>query len=661
MSETPNSPPPAPTSGGKGLIIGAVVLAGVAAAGAMMFMKKDGAPPASVPQASAPATPPAPVPPPAPKLFSESLGDIEAVTAFGSVALKGVKTVNSSLSKDDVIAALKGDLGQLAKLSAEALTADSLTWVQKGVNSTTTTYEAIEARSIKAGVVGTMVSAKGTSDGRAGEKRETHTTFEGVSVQALDVPLMVRWFVESDPEGKAEFKSLHGAYLIKSMKVAVEGANVDIGPVSFSSSKVRPARRSLNSLIADLQVYSEQTKAKETATKEDAAKAPAAPQDGKTAPDAPKEAKKPDEAKLFLALLDLFSSFEVGQGSVDGIKVTATDPKNEGPSSGEVRKMTFGGGALGGFAMEGMSITGNDGSMSIGKIDMRGDLTTLFMVGADKAMRASADTLTPADKELQEVIRGRLAKTPLGDLSFGVENVSGDFPNQKGKPEAGRLAFTLGRFALVSGGFVAVTPTRFDYLLEKLDVPLPKDSRDATAVALREMGMDRINLGARLTASWNEATQGLSVKEISVDVAQLARFAINGEIGNVPRAFFEDPKTNWPSAMGATINALVMDVENRGGLAKLTDVIARQQKKTGEQMRKEFASIAPLLIAGVLAGHPDSGKVAQAVADFIRNLNSLHLKMTAAGPNGIVLTDLATASRNPAEFAQKLRFEIEGK
>ncbi|MCA0405336.1 MAG: hypothetical protein LCH39_04210 [Proteobacteria bacterium] len=656
MSDTPNSPTPAPKSGGKGLLIGAVALAGVAAAGAMLFMKNGATPPASAPQASAPVAPPAPVPPPAPKLFSEAIGDVEATTAFGSVALKGVKTVNANLTKDDVIAALKGDLALLSKLNAEAVTAESLIWVQKGVTSNSTTYEALEARAIKAGVIGTLVSAKGTSIGRKGEKQETHTTFEGVSVEALDVPLMVRWFVESDPEGKAELKSLHGAYVIKSMKVAMEGANVDFGAFTFAGSKVRPARRSVNSLIADLQTYSEQNKAKE-----EAAKAPAAPQDGKPAPEAPKEAKKPDEAKLFLALLDLFSSFEVGKGAIEGIKISAKEPKNDGPSGGEVRKITFGGGAMGGLGMEGMSITGNDGSMSIGKVDMRGDLTALFMVGADKAMRASADTLTPADKELQDVIRARLAKTPLPDLSFGIENVSGDFPNQKGKPEAGRLAFTLGRFALTSGGFVSVTPTRFDYLLEKLDVPLPKDSRDATAIALREMGMERINLGARVTASWNEATQGLTIKEISTDVAQLARLAINGEIGNVPRAFFEDPKTNWPSAMGATINSLVIDVENKGGLAKLADIAAREQKKTGEQMRKEFATIAPLLIAGVLAGHPDSGKVAQAVADFIRNLNSLHLKVTAAGPNGIVLTDLVTASSNPAEFAQKLRFEIEGK
>lgn len=660
MSDTPNSPSPAPKSGGKGLIIGAVVLAGVAAAGAMLFTKNGSAPPASSPQASAPVAPPAPVPP-APKLFSESIGDIEASTVFGSVALKNIKTVNSSLTKDDVVAALKGDAALLGKLNAEAITADSVLWTQAiGDSKTTTTYENVEARAIKAGVVGAMTSAKGTSVGRAGEKRETNTTFEAVSIQNLDVPMMVRWFNEADPEGKAELKTLHGPYAIKSMKVAVEGANVDFGLMTFSGSKVRPARRSVNALLADLRTYSEQQKAKLDAAKEPA-KDGAKPEENKAPADATKDTKKGDEAKLMLALLDLFSSFELGQGSIDGIKVAATDPKADGPSAGEVRKVNFTGGSAGGFSLEGLSVTGNDGSMGIGKIDTRGDLTALFMVGADKAMRASADTLTPADKELQEVIRQRLAKTPLPDMSFTIENVSGDFPNQKGKPEAGRLAFTLGRFALTSGGFVSVTPTRFDYLLEKLDIPLPKDSRDASVVALREMGMDRLNMGARLSATWAEATQGLSVKEVSVDISQLARLAISGEIGNVPRAFFEDPKTNWPSAMGATINALVIDLDNKGGLAKLADIAAREQKKTGEQMRKEFSTIAPLLIGGMLAGHPDSGKVAQAVSDFIRNLNNLHLKVTAAGPNGIVLTDLATAGQNPAEFAQKLRFEIEGK
>ena len=63
----------------------------------------------------------------------------------------------------------------------------------------------------------------------------------------------------------------------------------------------------------------------------------------------------------------------------------------------------------------------------------------------------------------------------------------------------------------------------------------------------------------------------------------------------------------------------------------------------------------------MLAGHPDAAKASESLSAFIRNLNGLHLKVTAAGPNGIVLTDLAAAKDNPAAFAQKLRFEVEGK
>lgn len=658
MSETPNSPPPAPSSGGKGLILGAVVLAGVAAAGAAMFMKKDGAPPATAPkEASAPAkpvaAPPAPV---APKVFSESVGDIEIVTTVGRAQFKGVKSVNASLTKDEVVAALKGDLALLAKLDAEALTAETVTWAQEiGKTKGNTTYSNVEAKGIKGGVISLWTAASSSSLSQSAEKREISSAIDAISIQNFDIPLLVRWFTETDPEGKAPLKTLHSLYQFKSMKMSMEGLNIDAGAFTLSDSKLRPARRAVSTLLGELNTYAEQERLRAEAEKN-----PPKPDAAPAAGEAPKLPPKPDDTKMLITLVDLSGSFELGKGSVDGIKIAAIEPKDEGPSSGEIRKISFAGGPSGFFGLEGIGVTGKDGKMSLGKVETRGDLTTLLLMAADKGLRESTND-SQANKELQDVIRARVANATLPDISLILEALAGDFPNTKGKPEDGRMAFSLGRFSLTSGGFVALTPTRVDYVIDKLDVPLPKDSNDATIIALRESGMERMTLAARLNGSWAEATQSFSLKELSVDIAQLARLAISSEIGNVPRAFFEDPKTNWPSAMGATINALVMDVENRGGLAKLTDVLARQQKKTGEQMRKEFASIAPLIIAGMLSGHPDSGKVAQAAADFIRNLNSLHLKVTAAGPNGIVLTDLATASRNPAEFAQKLRFEIEGK
>jgi hypothetical protein len=355
------------------------------------------------------------------------------------------------------------------------------------------------------------------------------------------------------------------------------------------------------------------------------------------------------------------ASFEIGEGTFDTIRITGKETKPEEAFSAQIRKTSLNGGAKARFALEGITVTAADGTFALGKVEMGGDMLSLTMLGADKAIRDRASVAKPGDEELRTLIKTQFSKRPLSDITFTMEGMNGDFPATKNKPEAGRINFDMKRAAFLIGNFVALTPTKVDYALEGINVPMPKDSKDATIITLRAMGIERLGLSARVAAAWAEAGEKLSFQEISMDVAQLARLAITGEMTAVPRAFFEDPQRNWPSAMGATINSLTVDIENKGGLAKLVDVVAKEQKKSGEQLRNEFANIAPLVIAGMLAGHPDNGKIAQAVSNFIRNLNGLNLKVTPAGPNGIVLTDLALAGKNPAEFAQKLRFEVEGK
>lgn len=650
---TDNAPqPPAPPSGGSGKIILAVLAAGAVAAGAMMLFKKGEAPaPAGAPgapQASAPAVPAAPPPAPAPKRYSETIGDYEVPGFLGTVQLKGLRFTNASLTRAEIEAALKGDAALIGKLDAESIAADSATLKYTvGDQTTDTVYEGLEARDIKAGVIGRFTAKLTRTASTKGDKKLSEGTVEGITIERFDTPLLMRWLKEGDAEGKSALAPLHGNYTGGRFLLSVDGKQVDIAGFALSGSKVRPARRPVSSIIDSLRKTAEEAKAAEQA-KDGAAKENA-------------KAAEPDLPALLIDIVDLFDSFELGEGGFNGIKIRIPDSPS-GPQQVDLARVFMAGGKGAHVGFDGLAATGNEGSFSLGKVDMAGDVTSLMLLGVQKAMRSGLKPEKPEkEQELRAYIDKRLAERKVPDIVFLMEALKGDFAASKGKANEGRMKFALGKLNITSGDFVGVTPTRIDYTLDKLDVPLDATSKDDAILALREMGMTQLGLDARISASWAEASQSLSLKEISVNVAQLARTAIASQIGNIPRAFFEDPQRNWPSAMGAAINSLTIDIDNQGGLAKLTDVMARRQGKSGEQMRKEFATIAPMLIAGVLAGHPDSGKVAQALANFINNLNGLKLKVTAAGPNGIVLTDLATAGNNPAEFAQKLRFEIDGK
>lgn len=662
--------PDSPKPGGNARLIAVVALAAAVAAGTMMLLRPGKAPegpkaPEKAASAPAPVAPaPAPVPP-APKLYSEVIGDFEIPTAIGPMSLKGLKTVDSTLPKAAIEAILKGDASQLAQLDAREITADSVNWSHTfGNDASNTSYEGLKASAIKAGVIGSFTAQRGVTKGISGDKAvKSDTTIEEALITKFDLPLMMRFIKEADPEGKAPLLPLYETYRIKSTKMEFDKVRADIGAANFTSTHVRPARRPLSIILAEFNKMSEQAKAdapKADTPKEGTAPKAEAPKDGAAAP-APKKAAQPDENVTMMAIIDLMNSFELGEGTVDGMKIASVNAKPEDTFSGEIRKMSLAGGAKARFGLEGISLTVPDGSFALGKIEMGGDTMSLIMLGADKALRERATKPKPGDEELRALIKAKVSSRPIPDVSFMMEAMNGDFPAEKGKPAAGRIAFDMKRAAFLVGNFVALTPTKLDYVVDALNVPMPKESKDASIMALRAMGIERLGLSARLAAVWAEVGEKLTFQEISMDVAQLARLAITGEMRQVPRAFFEDPQRNWPSAMGATINSLVIDIENKGGLAKLVDVVAKEQKKSGEQLRNEFANIAPLVITGMLAGHPDSGKISQAVSNFIRNLNGLNMKVTAAGPNGIVLTDLALAGQNPAEFAQKLRFEIEGK
>ncbi len=592
----------------------------------------------------------------APRLFSETIGDIEISAPFGTVSIKGVKTLNANLNKAEVTAALQGDVALLAKLDAEVVSAENARFVQNIAGYPGETfYDAFEARAIKGGVIGMLNMPRSKVTSRNADESERVTIVEGVSIESFDVPLVLRWFLASDPEGMAEFAPLHRHYAVKSTRIDDGGTTLEIGPFAISGIKIRPGRRPVGTLFTAMLAEAKAGSAARTAAGD-------SPAGGDRPAAAPPDS---DPVALMMTLADLWSAFELEPFSIEGYKFTGKKSTSDAAAPDdatrvEVRKLSYSGGSVRGFLQEGFNYVAKGGKFSLDKLEFRGDFTALLLSAVEKGIRARSGTPNPGDDELRKLVRARLA-TGIPDVGFTLEGLAGDFIDTKDEAESSRVVFSLGRLALNSGGFVGFTPTLIECRLENLDFPLPSTSKEASVIALREMGLERVNLDMRIAIGWTEASQTLAVKEISLDVAQLARLAISGEISGLPRPFFEDPETNWPSAMGAAIKALVVDVDNKGGIGKLIDAAAKEQKKTGEQLREEYSSIAPLIIAGVLAGHPDASKLARGVADFIRNPNSLRLRITAAGPNGIVLTDLATLNSNPAEFVQKLRFEVEGK
>ena len=109
-------------------------------------------------------------------------------------------------------------------------------------------------------------------------------------------------------------------------------------------------------------------------------------------------------------------------------------------------------------------------------------------------------------------------------------------------PEPGcpaeRVVFGLGAFDLSLGDYLNGIPTNVTTSANNIIVDLPTDSADPQIQQLVALGVTSVDAGFKLDAAWNQETNAIDVKEISVNGADLASVVLNGTIGNATEALF---------------------------------------------------------------------------------------------------------------------------
>lgn len=616
-----------------------------------------------------------------------TIDKIEVTTKTGVVILSGLAITGSSLGKADIDGLLRsttisGLSDRLQKLDADKIAIGSIEWRHKsGGQDMTTIYEGIEGTGVKAGAIGSVAMKGGRQTGTImadGKPRASEVTFGRFTLEKLDLAGIFRWYSESDPTGSAPMKQLHGSYQLESMDLKMDNGSFHFGRVHVSGFKARLAKKAPIDLIPLVDANS------------------AKPGDKLTG------------LKLAAGFLDLFSSVEVGEGGIDGIRFTGKDKTSDTEVTGTIGKITFAGGAGSNFAINDLDVKAKDGFFRMKKTAFAGDSYGLMLMGLERAFAAEpvaakappppkpasstnpassankvfgkasgtlgkseaapqVDTAKAADTareeaELRKAITEAAAKVAIKDVSLKLEGIDADFPPGKESKSKERVKFGLASFETNMGGFVGVTPTRIDYQLNNFKMQVPTDSKDPSLQTLRSIGIDVIDLSARVKGTWDEGKTRFVVDDIMTNLDKFARIGLRAELGNIPRPLFENPQQNWSIAlMSGNIQSIGFAIENQGGIEKLIAKTASDQGKSPEQLKMEFSAIAPAVLGAYMGGHPDGPALVDAITQFIRKPGSLSVTVKAANLSGITMMDASAASSNPAALLQKLKIEAVAK
>lgn len=576
-----------------------------------------------------------------------SISKIEMPTKHGRLVLNGVSVAGTKLSQADIEGlfkqtALAPVADVLQRFDADSMTVQSIEFhLKTEKQESVTVYEMFETGRIKAGAVekASLKGGKQTDLMKSGDGKDLklQTTFGRYAVENFDLTAMVRWLLDSDPTGKAPMKVLHGKYELASIDMDVNGVKVAIGRMQGAGFQARTARKAPVNLIAMIEASS------------------AKPGDSKAA------------LPLLTAMLDMYSGMTMGEGSIDGFTISGKDPKTGGDIKGSGGKITFVGGANPSFAFNDFSLAAADGFMKFKKIGFEGDFYTLAMLGLGQALQSelAAKPGEKNDPQLDEfrAVVAEASKT-LGnrDVRFVFDGLDADLPPGTSAQSKERVKVSLGSFDVRMGGFVGMVPTKIDYALNGFKMPVPADSKDQGIKTLRELGIDVLDLSARIKGTWEEGKTRFLVDDVNFDMAKLAKAGIKAEIGNIPKPLFESPMTAWTyTLLGANAQSLSFSIENRGGIDNFIAKVAKDQRKSADQFKMELSAIAPAMIGMYLSGHPDGPALADGLTKFIRNPGSLNITLRAKSPGGITAMELMQAGENPGALLQKVKIETQVK
>ncbi len=282
--------------------------------------------------------------------------------------------------------------------------------------------------------------------------------------------------------------------------------------------------------------------------------------------------------------------------------LTFTGLRAEAIDQGKIRRLTLAGGQ-GGPIIQGEQGSFRAGALTIDEIDVSSVLTSL--------------------------IKGSLlsAKPTVARLSWnGFEASFPDKDTPASAPGGNMINVRLGALdgqTLFEGG----APTKSTTAIRNLVVELPKASE--TSKKLAEAGYDRLDMSLTSSIAFNPAKKSLMIDDFTISGVGMGSLGLRAEFGNIdPALLTGDPMAALATLMTVEFVSTELTIVNDGLIDKALAMVAKEQGKKPDQLKKEAGAMVTQFAPMMLGGDPSSLQVAAALGAFIRDPRSLSVKVS---------------------------------
>lgn len=566
------------------------------------------------------------------KIKDKGTGTAPAAASEPSVAVEipTIEAVQSSLDDETLRAIFSGNLANnadaLAGLDASSITIPEITiaidaTIEGESRSSSVTFSDLVLTDVTDGIAASVTLAGVAMD--AGE--DGGGEFGTVSAANFNIAGVLGLYGLVAPGTSTELQTIYSDFSFEGGSFEAPEIACTMGGMTIAEFKARPLSYSFADVMGLVQTLDE---------------------DSDPSPQA--------IGDLMRIYADMFTAFETSPSEFGGFECDGID-EDDRPIHFAIAGMTVGGmtgGLYPSVSMNGLDITvEGDGTVQVGNITIK-EMDLTGPIAAIQAAPAAIDEAWLAEhaRDLIPAFAG-----------FSFDNIVVDVPDPEA--EGQRIAASVGTYDLTLDGWFNGVPTDLNTSASNIIIDLPEESSDEQLAQLIALGLDTLDLGFVIDASWNEAEDTIDVSEISFTGADLATAALSGTIVNATEALFSlDENQTLAAAMGVAIRSLKLDLTDAGLSDLVLASVAAEQGGDSETLRPVYAGLAEGTVIGMLAGAAEAQKVGAALNSFISGkARSLTIELTSKEPAGLGMMDFMAAETDPTSLIGKVNIDATAK
>jgi hypothetical protein len=284
--------------------------------------------------------------------------------------------------------------------------------------------------------------------------------------------------------------------------------------------------------------------------------------------------------------------------------------------------------------------------------------------------KASLATLSFSGFSFRDTIQGlkSLGEKPPKDMdaadirklvpTIGTMRLSGlDFDLPRDPPDAPgpkNVHFGVKELQVTADNAVNGIPSNLRMSLDNLTFAVPSSTTQDGLKDLAAMGYRDVDLSFVTAASWNEPANELVLREVSIRGSDMGSAVLRGVLANVGKDVFNpDTAIATVALVGASARNLDLTVENKGLFERLMAQEGKKQKKSPEDLRREYGMAAAIAIPAMLGNSGAAKSLGQTVARFVAKPGRLTVSARSRDPAGLGIADFAAVA-DPAALLDKV-------